>query len=276
MSIDAENYRLPEAIRDTFLQKIVEARLPEVISAKQKLPAESIRMAIHRAPTVRSLKKRLQKRPGIIAEIKKASPSAGLLRPGLDASKIAAEYQGAGAAGISVVTEPAFFQGTLETVAQLRWESDLPLLRKDFIMDSYQILESRYAGADAVLLIAALLDPPALRELHRCAEDLGMDPLVEVHTEAELDCALAAGSTLIGVNNRDLKTLAVSLDVSERLAARIPAEVVAIAESGIRTAADIRRLKKSGYRGFLVGEPLMRAASPGAAMKEMLAGIGTI
>jgi len=275
MSIDAENYRLPEAIRDTFLQKIVETRLPEVISAKQKLPAESIRMALHRAPRIRSLKRRLQERPGIIAEIKKASPSAGLLRPVLDAPRIAAEYQGAGAAAISVVTEPAFFQGTLETVAQLRWESDLPLLRKDFIMDSYQILESRYAGADAVLLIAALLDPPVLQELHRYVEDLGMNPLVEVHTEAELECALAAGSTLIGVNNRDLRTFAVSLDVSERLAGRIPAEVVAVAESGIRTAADILRLKKSGYRGFLIGEPLMRAASPGAALKEMLAGFGT-
>ena len=275
MSVEAEHYRFPEALRGTLLQKIVEARIPEIIAAKEKLPAESIRMALHRAPEIRSLRRRLQRQLGIIAEIKKASPSAGVLRPGMDAPEIAAEYKRAGAAAISVVTEPAFFQGTLETLSQLRWQSDLPLLRKDFVVDSYQILQARYAGADAVLLIAALLDHAGLRQLHSCAEELGMDPLVEVHNEAELEVALAAGSALIGVNNRDFKTFHVFLDVSERLASFILVGIIAVAESGIRDAEHIRRLKKCGYRGFLIGEPLMRAASPGAALRRLLAGLRT-
>jgi indole-3-glycerol phosphate synthase len=210
------------------------------------------------------------RRLGIIAEIKKASPSAGLLRPQLDPAAVADEYQKAGAAAISVVTEASFFQGGLEILASLRWRTDLPLLRKDFIVDPYQVLEARHAGADAVLLIAALLDRASLKELRCSVEDLGMDALVEVHTEEELERALGAGSSLIGVNSRDLKDFEVSLEVCWRLAASLPQEAVAVAESGIRTAEDVRGLAKVGYRGFLIGETLMRAPSPGAALAEFV------
>lgn len=270
MTTTVETYRLPARLKGTMLERIMAARLPEVESTKRKYPGESIRMALVRAPQIRSLKQTLMRRPGIIAEIKKASPSAGLLRPHFEPATIADEYQKAGAAAISVVTEANFFQGGLETLAGLRWHTDLPLLRKDFIVDPYQVLEARHAGADAVLLIAALLDGASLKELRCSVEELDMDALVEVHTEEELERALGAGSTLIGVNSRDLRSFEVSLDVCRRLAACLPREAVAVAESGIRTAEDVRRLAKIGYRGFLIGEPLMRAASPGAALAEFV------
>ena len=274
MTTTAANYILPVELKGTILERIVAARLPEVEEAKRKLPAESIRMVLDRAPRIRSLKRILRKRPGIIAEIKRSSPSAGILRADFDPAAIAGEYQKAGAAAISVVTETNFFGGGLETLAGLRWQTDLPLLRKDFIVDSYQILEARHAGADAVLLIAALLDGPALGELRGCVEELGMDALVEVRSEHELQRALAAGSSVIGVNSRDLKTFEVSLEVSLRLASCLPGDVLAIAESGICSAEDIRRLARAGYRGFLVGTTLMRAPSPGAALAGLIASMG--
>lgn len=274
MTTAATKYSLPAELKGTILEQIMAVRLPEITSAEMKLPAESLRMALNRAPQVRSLKRSLMRRPGIIAEIKKSSPSAGLLRADFDPAAIASAYQKAGASAISVVTEARFFGGGLETLAGLRWSTDLPLLRKDFVVDPYQVLEARHAGADAVLLIAALLDRPALMELRTCAEDLGMDALVEVHTEQELGRAVQAGSTLIGVNSRDLKSFEVSLDTCLRLADRLPRDIVAVAESGIRAADDIRRLTKAGYRGFLIGESLMRAASPGAALAEFVSAIG--
>jgi len=231
-------------------------------------------MALDRAPRIRSLKRRLLLRPGIIAEIKQKSPSAGLLRPDLDPVRIADDYEKAGAAAISVVTEPIFFRGGIETLAGLRWHTNLPLLRKDFVVDPYQVLEARHAGADAVLLIASLLDGPSLEELRTFTEDLGMDALVEVHGEEELERAVVAGATLIGVNSRDLKSFEVSLDVCLRLAERLPGSVAAVAESGIRTAEDVRRLSKAGYRGFLIGESIMRAVSPGAALAELVSSLG--
>jgi indole-3-glycerol phosphate synthase len=273
MTTSAANYKLPVELKGTILDRIVTARLPEVAEAKRKFPAESIRMGLDRAPRIRSLKRMLMKRPGIIAEIKRSSPSAGILRADFDPAAIAGEYQKGGAAAISVVTEANCFGGGLEILAGLRWQTELPLLRKDFIVDSYQILEARHAGADAVLLIAALLDGSALGELRGCAEELGMDALVEVRSEQELECALAAGSSLIGVNSRDLRTFEVSLEVSLRLASGLPGDVLAIAESGIRSAEDIRRLSGAGYRGFLVGTTLMRAPSPGAALAELAASL---
>jgi indole-3-glycerol phosphate synthase len=266
-------YRLPAALQDTVLGHIIAARIPEVEEAKRKLPEESVRAALERAPRIRSLKNLLLRRPGIIAEIKKASPSAGLLREDFDPVSIAGEYRKGGAAAISVVTEANYFYGSLETLAALRWQTDLPLLRKDFVVDPYQVLEGRLAGADAILLIAALMDNSALGELRSCIEDLGMDALVEVHTEQDLERAVEAGATLIGVNSRDLRSLEVSLDVPVRLASHIPPGTVAVAESGIRTEADIRRLVKAGFRGFLIGESLMRAASPRAALAEFVSAI---
>jgi indole-3-glycerol phosphate synthase len=273
MSANAVPYSLPLQLNGTKLGRIVSLRLPEIEAAKMKLPADSLRMALDRMPPVRSLRRILMRRPGVIAEIKKASPSAGLLRQDFDPVAIADAYLEGGASAISVLTEASFFGGWLETLAVLRWRVEIPLLRKDFIVDPYQIFEARHAGADAVLLIAALLNDPDLRGLCDCALKLGMDALVEVHTDEELERALAAGVTLIGVNNRDLRTFEVSLDLCQRLAARIPPGVVAVAESGIRTAEDIHRLADVGYRGFLIGESLMRAPSPGEALSGFVAAL---
>jgi len=265
-------YRLPDALAGTILEEIVEKKLHELRGARQKLPAEAMEQWLDRAPAVRSLRTALLRHsPAVIAEIKKASPSAGVLRPDFDAVSIAREYTRSGAAAISVLTEVHHFQGNLEFLPAIRWASPVPLLRKDFILDPYQMVESRHAGADAVLLIAALHEGPSLEELRRRGEALGMDVLVEVHDEEEFERALAAGATLVGVNSRDLRTFEVSLDVCFRLAARIPKGVVAVAESGIHSATDIQRLREAGFRGFLVGEQLMRAASPGTALAALLA-----
>jgi indole-3-glycerol phosphate synthase len=263
-------YRLPAGLRGTILDQIVTARIPEVVSAKTKLPAESIRKVLERAPRIRSLKRTLARQPGIIAEIKSASPSAGVIRADCDPLVIGSAYEKAGAAAVSVVTEANFFRGSLETLAALRWSTGLPLLRKDFVVDPYQVLEARHAGADAVLLIAALFDGAGLGELRRHVEELGMDALVEIHTEEELDRALEAGAGLVGVNNRDLRSFEVSLDVCLRLSSRLPRDVVAVAESGLRSVDDVRRVADAGYRGFLIGEALMQASVPAAELADFV------
>jgi indole-3-glycerol phosphate synthase len=271
MSEIASDYRLPENLKGTLLEKILRARVYELLGAKQKLPAIVLEGVMDKAAQIRPFRRALlSKSPAVIAEIKKASPSAGLIRKDFDFAKIAKEYREAGAAALSVITEVRHFQGGLEVLASLRWNNSLPLLRKDFLFDRYQVLEARSAGADAVLLIAALLDAPMLKNLRMEAEKYGMEALVEVHNEAELEVALESGATLIGVNNRDLRTFEVSLDASLNLAKKMPKTVLPIAESGIKNAGDLRRLFDVGYRGFLVGEHLMRAPSPGAALKELL------
>jgi indole-3-glycerol phosphate synthase len=267
----ASDYRAPDAIKGTILEKIMHVKVHELIGARNKFPALSMQNALGNAPEVRSFKKSLIRRsPAVIAEIKKASPSAGVIRKDFDPLAIAREYEDSGAAALSVLTEVQHFQGGLEILARLRWSAKLPLLRKDFIIDPYQVLEARHAGADAVLLIAALLELDALRNLRIESERLGMEALVEVHNEAELKKALDSGATLIGVNNRDLRTFEVSLEVSLALAPMLPKEVLGVAESGIHTADDIKRLSDAGYRAFLVGESLMRAASPGDALSKLL------
>lgn len=203
----------------------------------------------------------------VIAEIKRRSPSKGLIRADFDAEKIALAYQAAGAAAISVLTDEKFFGGSLEILRQVRAAVTTPLLRKDFIIDRYQIDEARVAGADAVLLIVAALSDADLADFHEYASGLGLDVLVEVHDEAELERALAIGSKLIGVNNRDLKSFQVDLGTTERLAARIADPgVLLVAESGIGCPADVARLARAGARGFLVGESLMRMPDPGNAL----------
>ena len=265
------NYRLPTILRGTILDEIIHDKVHEVIAAKKKLPAISIEVVLDRAANVRSFSKALKKNTdSIIAEIKRASPSAGLIREDFDPLEIARQYQESGAAALSVITEVKHFQGGLEVLARLRWNTRMPLLRKDFIIDPYQIIEARHAGADAVLLIAALHSTASLQALRREAERLGMDALIEIHNASELQQALDCGATLIGVNNRDLRTFEVSLDISLNLAAILPQNVLAVAESGIRTADDVRRLSDVGYRGFLVGEQLMRSPSPGRALAELL------
>jgi indole-3-glycerol phosphate synthase len=208
----------------------------------------------------------------VIAECKRRSPSRGVLRQAYDPVAIATGYAEAGAAAISVLTEPTFFDGRLQHLASVRDAVDLPLLRKDFVVDDYQIVEARVGGADAVLLIVAALTDAELRRLISEAAGLGLDALVEVHDERELDRAVAAGATMIGVNNRNLKTLAVDVGGAERLAAGMPADVLAVAESGLRTTDDLDRLRALGYAAFLVGERLMTADDPAAALTALLGG----
>ena len=212
----------------------------------------------------------LQDVPRIIAECKRRSPSRGVLRADYEPVAVATAYEQAGAAAISVLTEPTFFDGDLAHLRAVRAAVRLPLLRKDFIVDEYQLFEARAAGADAVLLIVAALDPAGLRRLGARAEALGLDTLVEVHDDAELEAALQAGARIVGVNNRNLRTLAVDVHASERLIAKIPPGVVAVSESGLKSSADLRMLGAAGYHAFLIGERFMTAADPGAALRELL------
>ena len=211
--------------------------------------------------------------PRIVAEIKRRSPSRGEIRPGFDPVSCAKAYADAGAAAISVLTDARYFGGSLDDLAAVRREVAVPLLRKDFVVDAYQLAEARAAGADAVLLIAAAFEPAArvdaLRSLRDRARELGLDALVEVHDEVELESALAAGADLVGINNRDLRSFEVDLGVSERLAARVPSGVVVVAESGIFTPQDVQRLEAAGAHAFLVGEALMRQPDVGLALREL-------
>ena len=207
----------------------------------------------------------------IIAECKRRSPSRGVLRADYDPVAIAAAYADAGAAAVSVLTEPTFFDGSLEHLSGVRAAVSVPILRKDFIVSEYQLLEAKAAGADAVLLIVSALRPVELKVLHDHARRMGLDVLVEVHDATELAIALDAGARVVGVNNRNLRTLAVDLRASDALVAKVPSDVVAVSESGLRTADDLRRLRTLGYRAFLIGERFMTAAEPGEQLKELLA-----
>jgi len=211
-------------------------------------------------------------RPGraVIAEIKKASPSRGVIRADFDPVAIARAYRAAGARALSVLTDAPFFQGSLAYLEAIRRVVDVPLLRKDFILDPYQLHEARAFGADAVLLICAILDDGALRELAALARRLDLDALVEVHSREELDRAGRCGATLIGINNRDLRTFVTRLEVAETLAPLAPSGSAIVAESGLKTAADLERLETAGVRAFLIGETLMSAPDPGAALTALL------
>jgi indole-3-glycerol phosphate synthase len=209
-------------------------------------------------------------RLNIIAECKRRSPSRGVLRADYDPAAVARSYVTGGAAAISVLTEPTFFDGSLTHLQEVRRAVDLPLVRKDFIVSEYQLLEARAAGADAVLLIVAALGPVELRALHDQALALGLDALVEVHDAVELGIALDAGAQVVGVNNRNLRTLDVDVRASEELIAGIPRGVVAVSESGLQTSADLRRLRELGYSAFLIGERFMTEQDPGAALAEMI------
>jgi indole-3-glycerol phosphate synthase len=208
----------------------------------------------------------------VIAELKKASPSRGLIRDDFDPAKLTGELRSAGAAALSVLTDEEFFQGSLENLRIASVESRLPCLRKDFIVDEFQIIEARANSADAILLIMAALSENELITLKKKAEDHQLDVLCEVHDQHELDRALDAGCDLIGVNSRDLRTFKVDLTTALRLAERLPENVLAVAESGIESGSDIAQLRSAGYDAFLVGETLMRADNPGEALKLLLVG----
>jgi indole-3-glycerol phosphate synthase len=207
----------------------------------------------------------------VIAECKRRSPSKGVLRDDYDPVAIATAYADAGAAAISVLTEPTFFDGALEHLSAVRAAVDIPVLRKDFIVSEYQLLEAKIAGADAILLIVAALRPAELKVLHDHATRHGLDALVEVHDARELAIAVDVGARIIGVNNRNLRTLQVDVHASDQLIAQMPRDVVAVSESGLQSAGDLLRLKALGYRAFLIGERFMTAAEPGSALKALIA-----
>jgi indole-3-glycerol phosphate synthase len=209
-------------------------------------------------------------RVNVIAECKRRSPSKGVLAPAYDPVMIARQYARGGAAAISVLTEPTFFDGALEHLTAVREAVSLPLLRKDFVVDEYQLFEARACGADAILLIVAALEQAALVRLQAQAWDLGLAALVEVHDEEELARAIDSGARVIGVNNRDLRTLQVDVDASYRLAARVPSGVIAVSESGLQSLADLDRLASAGYRAFLIGERFMADPDPAGAIRELI------
>jgi indole-3-glycerol phosphate synthase len=230
------------------------------------------RWAAERVGERRDFRDALLARPrAIIAEIKKASPSKGLLTADFRPVDTARSYEAGGAACLSVLTDREFFQGSLEDLERARFAVSLPVLRKDFTIDEFHVIEAAAAGADAILLIAAILTERELRDLRELAAQFDMAALVEVHAEDELSAAIDSGATIIGVNNRDLHSFQVSLETSLRLAERMPENVVPVSESGIETSAQIATLEAAGYRGFLVGEHLMRAADPRLALEALLA-----
>ena len=258
---------------DNVLQEIVKQRLRDVEADRRVVTLEQLqRNAAGRVH--RSLKRRLEQGQGrgacVIAEVKKASPSAGVLCPDYDPAAIARQYAAAGACAISVLTEPHRFLGNISHLQAVRAVVDLPILRKDFTCDPYQVWEAGAWGADVVLLIVAALSAGQLAELNALARQLGLDVIVEVHDEDELALALTCPDAIIGVNSRNLKTLKTDLGVARRLAAFIPRERLAIAESGIRTRAEIEELGALGYRGFLVGESLLKSGTPGAKLRELM------
>ena len=212
----------------------------------------------------------------VIAEFKRRSPSKGIIKAGADARATARQYELGGAAAISVLTEPDYFEGSLDDLREVREATPLPILRKDFVIDEYQVYESAAAGADALLLIVAALNDSELTKLRQISEDeLAMDAVVEVHTVDEMQRAVDCGARIIGVNNRNLATFEVSLDTSVELARQAPPDTILISESGIETVNDIERLHAAGYRGFLIGETLMRSANPAALIGELTQRVGT-
>ncbi len=254
----------------TILDKIVAVKRREVIALRPR--AEELRARAAARTDFRDFSAALRKQNtvSLIAEVKKASPSAGVICPDFDPVRIARAYEQAGASAISVLTDRDFFQGNIDYLAQIRAAVKLPLLRKDFIIEELQIHEAAAAGADAVLLIAAILDDKQLREFRLIAGHLKMVALVEVHDEAELERAIAAGATLIGINNRNLHTFAVSLAMTEKLAAKISDDRIIVAESGIHTRADVERVAATGAAAILVGESLMGSGDVATKVKELL------
>ena len=261
----------------TVLKQIFDRKTEEVAERKQQRSLAELKQLAARADPARGFRRALSNRvvqgqAAVIAEVKKASPSKGVIREAFHPAEIAASYEAGGAACLSVLTDIDFFQGADDYLQAARGACSLPVLRKDFTLDPYQIWEARALGADAILLIAACLELPHLTDLHDCAREAGLDVLVEVHDEAELEEALTLGGDLIGINNRDLHTFETSLDTTYRLLERIPPEVQVVTESGFSSAAQVAEMRGGGVHTFLIGETFMRAEDPGAALAAMFAG----
>lgn len=258
----------------TILDRIVASTRQSVARAKATVPPAELQELLAEAPPPRDFHAALTAgwEVRLIAEVKRASPSAGLIREDFDPVEIAATYQANGAACISVLTDEPFFQGHLDYLRKIRAEVDLPLLRKDFIVDSYQLLEARQAGADCVLLIAECLTPSELKRLHDEAEGLGMQTLIELYDVENLDAVLETGTRLVGVNNRDLRTFETDLNHTLRLRELIPTDRLVVGESGIRSSSDVATLGRAGIKAILVGESLMRQPDIGLAVRNLIGG----
>jgi indole-3-glycerol phosphate synthase len=257
-----------------ILKKIMHRKVQEVAARVERRPLAELRAMVSDAPAVRGFADALLAKveggqPAVIAEIKKASPSKGVLRADFRPAEIAASYERGGAACLSVLTDVDFFQGSDGYLREARAACTLPVLRKDFVLDTYQVYEARAIGADCILLIVACLDDAKLRALGALAGELGMDVLVEVHDGAELDRALAVPGRLIGINNRNLRTFDVSLDTTIGLLPAIPPDRLLVTESGIHDAADVAHMRAHGVNAFLVGEAFMRADDPGGMLAEL-------
>jgi indole-3-glycerol phosphate synthase len=260
----------------SILEKIFAAKRVELEHRRKEAPIEEIAATARRAPRPRDFAGALRAhRPAIIAEVKRASPSRGDILPNLDPAAVAREYQRCGAACVSVLTD-RHFKGTLEDLRAVRAAIDLPLLRKDFIFDPYQLYEARAAGADAILLIVAMLTEPALRSLTKVADELKLAALIEVHNRGELEIAERIGAKLIGINNRDLHTFVTDLAVTEKLLADYRGGALIVAESGINSADDIHRLDRAGSGAFLIGESLLRGGNPAGKLPELIASLDGI
>lgn len=257
----------------SILGKILETKREEIAAGRVRQSACDLRAAIADLPEcrgfARAIEEKLAEAPAVIAEIKKASPSAGVIREYFDPAAIAASYENAGAACLSVLTDASYFLGAAAHLEAARAACALPVLRKDFIIDPWQVFESRVMGADCILLIVAALEGEQLGDLFGTARETGLDVLVEVHDEDELETALTTDAQLIGVNNRDLHHFVTDLSVSERLRPLIPGPRCMITESGIHTRADVRRMREAGVNAFLVGEAFMRADVPGQALQGL-------
>jgi indole-3-glycerol phosphate synthase len=258
----------------TILDQILADTRALILRRKTEVPVAALEARpAFRAPTLslaRALRRdRPEQPPAVIAEIKKASPSKGVIAPDFHPIDTARAYKQAGAAAISVLTEPTHFQGSLDILGKVRHAADIPLLRKDFIVDEYQLVEARAYGADAVLLIAAALDPVELHDLHDAATDLGLECLVEVHDADELAALDLDRVQILGVNNRDLKTFDVDVERAPRLLADVPERIVRVAESGLKAAADLAMLRRRGIDAVLIGETFMRARRPGDTLAAL-------
>ncbi len=257
-----------------ILQRIIQQKVEELVDASERLSLAELSRRVDGAPAVRPFLGALQqvvaaKRPAVIAEIKKASPSRGVLRENFNPRDIALTYADHGATCLSVLTDRNYFQGCAAYLEQARDACTLPVLRKDFIIDPYQVYEARLMGADCILLIVAVLGDVTLRELMELSHELGMDVLVEVHDAGELERALAVGARLIGINNRNLRSFETRLETTEQLAGQVPEGVLLVSESGIQSRADVNRLIGVGVGAFLIGETFMRADDPGVELARL-------